>query len=103
MIIPGGSTKEQPGPWVRGPDLRKEKGPEPIVTQLVPLAFENYGYWSREDSDHTVIVGYKDEPIGTFPISENTFEAVLNGIIEHFIRATVAAASMLSEQTKIPE
>lgn len=90
----------QPGPWVRVPDLRKVPGSEPIVTQLVPLAFENYGYWSREESDHTVIVGYKDESIGTFVINESTFEAVLNTIIEHFIKMAVDTASILKGMTE---
>lgn len=72
------------------------------VTQLVPTAFENYGYWAREEGDHTVTVGYKDKdnPIGTFIINESTFEAVLNAIIEHFIKTAVDTASTLKEKTE---
>lgn len=71
----------------------------PKHQQLVPRAFEEFGYWAREPDDHTVSVGYKDKELAVFAVSENTFDAALDVIVTHFIKTVTEAAAVMAEAT----
>ena len=64
--------------------------------RLIPLPFENLGYWARED-DHVVVVGYKDESniIARFSHTECTLDAALDAIINHFIKTVTETAAAI--------
>ena len=66
---------------------------------LIPRAFEELGYWARED-DSLVAVGYKDEgnELAAFPLSEHTLDDALDVIVRHFIRTAASTAALLAGQ-----